>query len=68
MDNKDNKAVEKWQVILQWACAVIWIVVVVCDLVWDQNRTLTILQCIAAAGFLLSAIITTKRYRRDHHA
>ena len=68
MDHKDKKSVEKWQLIIQWICAAIWIAVVVCDLVWDQNRTLTILQCIAAAGFLLSAIITTKRYRRDHHA
>ena len=67
MDNKDNKAVEKWQVILQWACAAIWIVAVIFDFLGGQNLFLTITQSIAAFFFLLSAIILTRRYRREHH-
>ena len=63
MNSKNTKTVEKWQVILQWACAAIWIVVVIVDIVCDQNLFLTIMQSVAAVLFTVSAIILTKRYR-----
>ena len=67
MDNKDKKSVEKWQMILQWICAAIWIVVVIIDLLCGQNLFLTITQSVAAVCFIVSAIILTKRYRRERH-
>ena len=67
MDNKDKKSVEKWQLILQWICAGIWLSVVIVDIVCDQMLFLTITQSIAAILFTVSAIILTKRYREACH-
>ena len=67
MESKDKKSVEKWQMILQWICAALWIVAVIFDLLGEQKLFLTITQSIAAFFYLLSAIILTLRYRREHH-
>ena len=67
MDDKSTKSVEKWQLILQWSCAAVWIIAVIFDLLGEQNLFLTITQSIAAFFYLLSAIILTLRYRRERH-
>ena len=67
MDHKDKKSVEKWQLIIQWICAGTWIAVVIVDIVCKQKLFLMITQSVAAFFFLLSAIILTKRYRRERH-
>ena len=69
MDKKavEQKSVEKWQLIIQWICAALWLTAVVCDLIGGQNLFLTITQSIAAFFYLLSAIILTLRYRRERH-
>ena len=64
----ERKPVEKWQLIIQWIGAVCWIAVVIVDIVYDQKLFLTVMQSVAAVLFTVSAIILTKRYRRDHHA
>ena len=67
MDEKNTKSVEKWQLILQWICAAIWIAVVIVDLIYDQQLFLTIIQSVAALCYTASALILTKRYRRGRH-
>ena len=67
MDEKNTKSVEKWQLILQWICAAIWIVIALCDLIFGQALFLTILQGAAALCYTASALILTKRYRRGRH-
>lgn len=63
MENKDKTPVKIRQVIIQWICAVIWIITVIVDLICGQNLWLTVTQSIAAVGFTVSAITMTKRYR-----
>ena len=65
MNDKRPQSVEKWQVILQWICAAIWIAVVIIDLVCGQKIFLTITQSVAALLLIVSAIITTVRRRNS---
>ena len=67
MNDKSTKSVEKWQLIIQWICAGIWLIVVIVDIVCDQKLFLTIMQSVAAILFTVSAIILTKRYREGRH-
>ena len=65
MEHKVKQSVGKGQLILQWICAVIWIIVVIVDLVCGQNLFLTIAQSIAALLFIAAAIVTTVRWRNQ---
>ena len=65
MDHKDKESVQKWQMILQWICAAIWIAVVIIDLICGQKIFLTITQSIAALLFIVSAVVTTVRRRNS---
>ena len=69
MDKKavEQKSVEKWQLIIQWICAALWLTAVVCDLIGGQNLFLTITQSVAAVCFTAAAIVLTWRYRKVPH-
>ena len=67
MEHKVKQSVGKGQLILQWICAAVWIIAVIFDLLGGQNLFLTITQSVAAVCFIVSAIILTKRYRRERH-
>ena len=70
-EKKKNSAgrelVQKWQLILQWICAAVWIIVVIVDILYDQQPILMVMQCVAAILFTAAAIVTTVRYREAHH-
>ena len=68
MKDKKKASIEKWQMIIQWACAVIWIVVVILDLTAGQDTWITVPQVIAAVCFAASAVMMTIGwYREKHH-
>ena len=62
---KQKKPIQKWQVTLQWVCVAIWALLIVIDLLWSDDRTLTLLHCAAALCFLIAAILMTKQYRKE---
>ena len=60
---KQKVSVQKLQILALWICAISWLVTAVIDFIIDRRTILTILHCIAAGCFLLSAIAFTKDYR-----
>ena len=57
--------VQKWQLRLQWSCAVIWAAVAVLNLAFGKTPLATVFLTLAAVYFVFTALTMTRHYRES---